>query len=540
MQCDSCGATNRPGAAFCGSCGEATSHVRHDSAGSGTSIRVVDAASPVDPAPSWLHVTAAAQQQEPVVKPGTQASDATRYLCAAVHLDSQLAEEVISEILEQEYKAPPSSPDVDLVPVVLHALAARARHLVRDVILTLLILFALYCFFTLRPFELWVTLVLTWVVVVGETLVATYGVVAHDLRAGVFRPDAVSVPNRAKVRQRLEQIAAFGRADVTVYSSYSPFVGSGIPIEAWSIALDIHRSSEGRVAEPFTALDIHDFVLAGLRDGHPAKVEITDRIFVDGRDIRGDRRFLATELSAPRAQVDPGLVRSLTLEPEDRARTYLTFEVSGWRGQLVLSTFLRFVVTPHELFVEVSHSLLTPVRDEFQEVDRLLPQPTARQAARIGWRSLLRLPRSLFRAPGAVVRFLFGPVSDGRRMARQRREIRSGLRFNYGAPISPRETVSDPLYQRYFQNLDKDLYVKVLEKRLLKALVEFFEFKGIDTAELVERQSTIQNHGVYIAGGGSLIAGSVAAGAGARATSGSAKEAGTARQRLTSATAKRG
>jgi hypothetical protein len=306
------------------------------------------------------------------------------------------------------------------------------------------------------------------------------------------------------------------------------------------MALDIHRSSEGRVAEPFTALDIHDFVLAGLRDGHSAKVEITDRIFVDGRDIRGDRRFLPTELSAPRAQVDPGLVRSLTLEPEDRARTYLTFEVSGWRGQLVLSTFLRFVVTPHELFVEVSHSLLTPVRDEFQEVDRLLPQPTARQAARIGWRSLLRLPRSLFRAPGAVVRFLFGPVSDRRRMARQRREIRSGLRFNYGAPISPRETVSDPLYQRYFQKLDKDLYVKVLEKRLLKALVEFFEFKGIDTAELVERQSTIQNHGVDIAGGGALIAGSVAAGAGARATSGSAKEAGTARQRLTSATAKRG
>ena len=88
-----------------------------------------------------------------------------------------------------------------------------------------------------------------------------------------------------------------------------------------------------------------------------AKLEIADRIYVDGRDIRGDRRFLPSELSVPRSQVDPSLLRSLTLDAEDRARPYLYFQASGWRGQLVVSTFLRFVVTGNELFMEVSHSL---------------------------------------------------------------------------------------------------------------------------------------------------------------------------------------
>jgi hypothetical protein len=487
----------------------------------------------LDTAAARPRVTAAQDQRATIVSPVAPASDATRYLCAAVHLDSRLAEQVVSEVLDQEYRAPPSSPDVDLVPVVLHAVAARARHLARDLILTLLIVVVLWSLGTARYLELMVALGLAWVVVVGETLVATYGVVAHELSSGRYRPGSAPLPNNPRRRQRLEQIAAFGRANVTVYSSYVPFVGSGTPFAAWSFALDTHRAAEGRVAESFTALEIHDFVVDRMRDLQMAKVDIEDRIFVDGRDIRGDHRFLTTALSVPVPWVESSLLRSLMVEPEDRARPYLSFRVIGWRGQLVLSIFLRFVVTPHELFVEVSHSLLTPVKDEFQEVDRLLPQPTVRQAARIGWRSLVRLPMRLFRAPSTVGRFLTSPLFTAVRNARQRREILSSLRFNYGAPASPRETVSDPRYQRYFQQLDQDLYAKVIEERLLQTLVEFYEAKGIDTAELVERQSTIQNHGVYVAGGGTLVAGSVAAGAGAQARSGLAE------RRVTRADAKR-
>jgi hypothetical protein len=216
-------------------------------------------------------------------------------------------------------------------------------------------------------------------------------------------------------------------------------------------------------------------------------------------------------------QVDETLVRSLSTAPEDHARTYICVRVKGWRGQLVLSTFLRFVVTGKNLFVELSHSLLTPVIDRYQEVDHLLPQPTFRQLAKVARQTILSAPVKFFVAPFAVTRAIFAPVRRSRHRKHQQREITTARRFNYGPIMSPREAVSDTRYQRYFQQLDKALYSKVVEKRFLDAIVSFLDEKGIDTSELIQRQTTILNEGVYIAGRPTFNNSAIAGGPAARA-----------------------
>jgi hypothetical protein len=506
---------------YCGSCGQKLGGVAVNG------DRFVDHVVPVDGPRTGrrIAVLPAAHETVPTengtrVKPEQRSSDATRYLCAAVHLDSRIADQVIHDVLEQDYRAAPSSPDVDLVAVVLHALAARRRQLTRDVILVVLMIAMAWSLVSLHSTAFLVSIALAWAAVLGESLVATYGVLAHDLRPGNFHPARLPRPSSSKARKRLEQIEEFGRSNVSVYSSYAPFVGHGRTVEAWSAALAL-RATAKREAEAFSTADIHDFVLSRMREIPVGTVEVADRIYVDGRDIRGDRRFLAGELSAPRAHVDPSLIRSLMAEPENRARPYLSFQIKGWRGQLVLSTFVRFVVTSKEIFIEVSHSLLTPVRDEFQVVDRLLPQPNPRQALLLAAKSAAMLVIYLARAPMALTRAIIGPLAAELRTARQRREILGALRFNYGAPVSPRETVSDPNFQRYFQKLDTSHYVKVLEKRLLDAIVEFLQARGIDTSEFDERKQAIENNGLYVAG--NLVAGSVAVGAGARATTRSSR-----------------
>src|SRR5262249_36359787 len=171
----------------------------------------------------------------------------------------------------------------------------------------------------------------------------------------------------------------------------------------------------------------------------------------------------------------------------------------------------------------------TPVLEQYQEVDHLLPHPTLRQFLRIARRSLGQAPIGLFRAPLAVTRAMFAPLRRSRHRARQRREITTALRFNYGPIISPRDVVSDSRYQRYFQQLDKSLYSKVVEKRILEAIVSFLDEKGIDTHELIERQTTILNNGVYIGGRATVNAQSIAGGLGARAKTRLARAATTAK-----------
>lgn len=76
-------------------------------------------------------------------RPGADAdrSEATRYLCAGVHLDPAFRDRVLADVLHQPGRAVAPSHGIDLAPVLRHALAARRRVLVRDV--TIAIVFAL-------------------------------------------------------------------------------------------------------------------------------------------------------------------------------------------------------------------------------------------------------------------------------------------------------------------------------------------------------------------------------------------------------------
>jgi hypothetical protein len=78
-----------------------------------------------------------------------------------------------------------------------------------------------------------------------------------------------------------------------------------------------------------------------------------------------------------------------------------------------------------------------------------------------------------------------------------------------------------PNYRRYFQRLDREMYVKTLEQRLLDAIIQFLDEHNVDVSDLVERQTTILNNGVMLSGG-TIQAESLAVGTGARARAGEA------------------
>jgi hypothetical protein len=58
--------------------------------------------------------------------------DATRYLCAAAHVDPELARRAVRELLVAEHKLPVPHPSLDLPTILRHCIASRARRLYRD------------------------------------------------------------------------------------------------------------------------------------------------------------------------------------------------------------------------------------------------------------------------------------------------------------------------------------------------------------------------------------------------------------------------
>ncbi|MDL4820768.1 hypothetical protein [Actinomadura opuntiae] len=69
--------------------------------------------------------------------------DATRYLCCAAYRDELLSQQLLSEFLDEEHRAVVPSYGFDLRPVLAHCLHARETRLIRDAVLTGVILIAL-------------------------------------------------------------------------------------------------------------------------------------------------------------------------------------------------------------------------------------------------------------------------------------------------------------------------------------------------------------------------------------------------------------
>ncbi|WP_370092330.1 hypothetical protein [Streptacidiphilus sp. MAP12-20] len=484
--------------------------------------------------------------------------EATRYLCAAVHLDSKLAEDLVEKVLEEPLRGVARSPGVDLVAVMKHVVAARARHLTRDVALVVALLLMFVCLVagTFLPFLL--VFVLSWVVVFTEAYVARWGALAHTLRRGSFDASQAPQPRRTLTKQQIDLVAAYAAGNVTAYSGFDPFLGHGWSLDSWSFALDANIPDDpDEPVDPFTVTELHDWVAECVGRLDFPGLGVHDRLFINGADIHHDARFLTGPQGAgrPVERVSDAVIRYLMEHPEDRARPYLAIEIVGWDGQLVYTLFLRLSLTSTHLFVEASHTLLPPLNTRYYEIDDLLLRPSVRQFLRLVFRCGFQWFGMMVRCLPRAARQVFADFRRARKEIRQRRVIARQFTFNHGALISVREAASDvrsrvpdhfpslglldPIlgpvvrtvlrlvldsggfllgYHRYFQILDKEMYTKVVEKRIFDSLVEFLEQKNIDAGELKRRVETIVNNSVSIGDNNTISGAAFSVGKGARAT----------------------
>ncbi len=521
MRCPECGHENPLDYRFCGSCGRP----RPVSAAWLTPAGAGAARAQSSPAPALTAYVAPPSAETSLAgreAPATGSRDTgpdrnvTRYLCAAVNMNEDIARAAIEDVLEEQHRAIAITPGADLVTILKYALRANRRRVIRDVSLFVILcgMITVVIFrghIPLSPLILLVLLVTAWSAVFTDHYVRLFGPAAQGLRPGKFDTTRAPEPgNDHFANQQLAQIAEAGHSgNVTVYGAFPPFVGYGSIDTSWSFTIDVTRKRRDMEPEPFTVHGIYDHVRNSLAQLDLPGVAVTYRLFVNGKDIYHDRRFLPRPDGRPVTQVDEALLHQLMTAPEERARPYLTVGLTGWQGDFIVTTFVRFLLSRTDLFIEAAHAAVPPLRTQFRAVDNLGPGPTGGQFFRLVWMSTTgTIPRLLGSVPG-----VFHALGDTNRRDRKQHDVNEAA--NYGSLLNIREAAADSEWQRYFQKFDQERYTKIIEARMFRVLVEFLDDHGVDTSELVAREENITNYNTVI---GNASGSQIAIGKGARAT----------------------
>jgi hypothetical protein len=223
-----------------------------------------------------------------------------------------------------------------------------------------------------------------------------------------------------------------------------------------------------------------------------ANLEIRDRLFVSGSDVREDLELMPDPLGPPRAWVELDVLSQYMASPTHQIRHYRCIEIVDWRGELVVSLFLRFAISNGRLFCELNKFVLVPLKEELHRLDHMGGGIRLRDVLGMVGRSAGATPALSLRAP----KVLFRPVSRSMEASDAARQVVRDPFYDYGAPVTALDRVRSTQYRRYFQRLDKEMYDKFLERTVLDSIVAVLRQHGIDTAELAERSATIINNGV--------------------------------------------
>lgn len=395
---------------------------------------------------------------------------------------------------------------------VAYGLAVRSRKTMRRrarVVLTVLVA-------CVGGLGLLVGFIVAWATVAYDLWNSTYGIAKKRLSRSTFDPaDAPAVVD-SKLARRMDDIVARNGGNLTVYSGFDPFTGSGINVGGWSFVVDLRHGKEDgetgrrRQPDPLEPVELYAAVERALREFDMNNLTIENRVFVNGADICDDRALLPSPIGQPTSRVNDADLRQLMTTSTHRVRHYMCIRVIDWRGELVLSLFVRFVVTNGRLFCELSRVLLTPIKPELHSVDRIPPRPELKDLLWLARRSLTSTLPLWLRSPAVVL----PPVlRQWRWRAKLRKSVERDASFDYGTAINVLDTACSDDYSRYFQRLDHDMHVNALEHAILDTVVRVLDDHNIEVAEVADRTSTIINHGIMA--GGAVNAENVAVGANA-------------------------
>lgn len=430
-----------------------------------------------------------------------------RYLCSYAHLSPSFSRYVINELTTPGLRSTGPAFGVDLVALVRHAGAAYRRAMLMRCLLTanlaglvLLGMFVLtvgpYWFGQVAGFLLFAIvaagLVLPYVIVLSTMIGAHRSAQRVNGAGGRLRD--LARPVDPGVERRLGEVMT---GNVVVFHGGWPFAGCGVPLGSWSIDVDATKpatdaAGNPRKVEPFDAVDLHRELTRAVRAAGIPDLRVHNRLFVGGTGVAAVPSLLPNPFDRPASRVDPKAVRLGIAKPRPDARTYLCIEKFSWRGELVVSLFVRVGLAAGDLFVEGHAFVLLPIRAEMCALDRL-----ARNTHEVLWYALRDTGRSawrlLVRSPIELLRIGLLSLNRSRALAADWRRVRRGQALDRGATSNIRGLAADRERIFLFAYADEEMTLNALRRRVLTGIERFLDQHGVDTTQFNQDKLKISN-----------------------------------------------
>lgn len=358
-----------------------------------------------------------------------------------------------------------------------------------------------------------------------------YTVLTDELRPGA--PASRPAARSARVERRLATAAAAQRGNITVQER-DPFLGSGRVHHGWSFAIPL-RPAGKTPAHAAATLDgpgngrrtqagsdrieldgaelnqrVRDAVLR-LRDPNLPDAARVPGVFLTPHVVADGVRGLGDPLLNPHTRTPHTLASDAALEaimkcPQGGLRYYERAVVpaagkpiTAADGSPVLpgqdlgidiAAHMHFAVEGGMLYAEFMGTVLPPVRDAYTLVDALREE---RVTGRAALDTVRAFPTDVLCSPWWLVRTAWRSLTMRRRMDRAREASQEYLAYDYGARMSVRDLAAQPDVAKFLQALDGWKYIKLLDRTVADAVVDFLTEKGVDTSEFRAAVTHVRN-----------------------------------------------
>jgi hypothetical protein len=465
--------------------------------------------------------------------------ESTRYLCARTITSLPFAEDVLSSVVNEKFRALAPSYGVNIAVVAKWALSSLRLRVQRDRRLGLVLILGLLAAIAAALVWRWASIIVVaamftvaWVIVAAELLRRLDWITERMLR-GRFDPAAAPEPILRSDRDRLAAVSKRRDGNLVVFRKHNAFVGSGAEISREHLVIDVSRgkkaTAEGAKSSPkpsrFTNEDVHAAILSAMRKLGLPNLRVEERLFVNGRHVHTNPDLLPNQKEPPVSSVDCALLKQAAIHPTPDARVYVCVEMPSWQGQLVVTMFARAVHVGGSLYIEWRFNVLPPVSRLFQAIDSRWLGSRGRTRRTVLKLALVRTPRALCQAPLRIWATGQRERTWRRHAEEQADSIDRGQLFDYGALPSIREEASGVARQHYFLRRDEIMFVLLAQEKLIRAISKFLDKMNIDAGQIASQidviiKETHKHYSLHV--GGNVSNSSISVGDKAQAATGPA------------------